>query len=225
MLRGVDSKLAAFWAYARNNDPARAQDDAVQPYSQLMASSQAMIADDVLDGYSLARHRVLLDIGGGEGVFLTAAGRRHAHLRLMLFDLPAVIARARARFDAAGLSARATLSGGNFFADPIPRGADVIALVRILHDHDDAAVHALLSRVRAALPPGGTVLVAEPLAGTPGARAMGDAYFGIYLAAMGSGRPRTCQELGAMLRNAGFRDPRLRRTRMPLLVQVMTANT
>jgi demethylspheroidene O-methyltransferase len=69
--------------------------------------------------------------------------------------------------------------------------------VRVVHDHDDERVLALLRAVRAALPPGGTLLLAEPMAGTPGAQAMGDAYFGFYLLAMGSGRPRTPQRLGA----------------------------
>jgi demethylspheroidene O-methyltransferase len=45
--------------------------------------------------------------------------------------------------------------------------------------------------------PGGTLLVAEPMAGAPGRRSMGDAYFGIYLLAMGRGRPRTARELGS----------------------------
>ena len=63
---------------------------------------------------------------------------------------------------------------------------------------------ALLTKVHAALPPGGTLLIAEPMAGTPGAEAMGDAYFGLYLWAMGSGRPRTAEAYRAMLRAAGF---------------------
>ena len=49
----------------------------------------------------------------------------------------------------------------------------------------------LLRAVHAALEPGGTVLIAEPMAGTPGAEPMGDAYFGLYLLAMGHGRVRS----------------------------------
>ena len=67
----------------------------------------------------------------------------------------------------------------------------------MLHDHDDAAALALLRAARAALPPDGTLLLAEPMAGTPGAEPMGDAYFGFYLLAMGSGRPRTAERAAA----------------------------
>jgi demethylspheroidene O-methyltransferase len=108
-------------------------------------------------------------------------------------------------------------------SDPLPRGADIVSLVRVAHDHDDAAVMRLFGSIRAALPPGGTLLLAEPMAATPGAEPMGEAYFGFYLLARGSGRPRTPEELKAMLRQAGFERVRLRRTRRPLLTRVLTA--
>ena len=109
----------------------------------------------------------------------------------MLFDLPAVADRARTRFAAAGLSHRAEAIGGDFLSQSLPDGADIVSLVRVIHDHDDAAALALLRNVRRALPRDGTLLIAEPMADTAGAEAVGNAYFGFYLLAMGSGRPRT----------------------------------
>jgi demethylspheroidene O-methyltransferase len=38
----------------------------------------------------------------------------------------------------------------------------------------------------------------------------------VYLWAMGSGRPRTAEDLTGRLRRAGFRRPSERRTRVPL---------
>ena len=98
-----------------------------------------------------------------------------------------------------------------------------MSLVRILHDHDDATVRALLRAVRACLPPGGTLLIAEPLAATPGAEPVGDAYFGFYLMAMGRGRPRRAEELAAMLADSGFDRIRSVRTRSPLLTGLLLA--
>ena len=64
---------------------------------------------------------------------------------------------------------------------------------------------ALLAAAHAALAPGGTLLLAEPMAGTPGAEPVGDAYFGFYLLAMGSGRCRAAPRSSrALLREAGF---------------------
>jgi demethylspheroidene O-methyltransferase len=195
----------------------------VAAYSALMSASQPLVADELLDACPLDRHRCLLDVGGGEGGFLAAAGRRHPSLRLLLFDLPAVAANADRRLRALGLGARATCIGGDFLRDPLPRGADVISLVRVVHDQDDAGVRTLLRAAFDALPPGGTLLLGEPLAGTRGARAMGDAYFGWYLMAMGRGRSRRAEELTALLREAGFSDVRSIGTRMPLHTGLLTA--
>src|SRR6056297_855833 len=188
-----------------------------------MSASQPFVAAEVLAAYPLKRHRRLLDVGGGQGTFLTAAGRRWPHLELALFDLPAVAERARKRLDEAGLGSRATVTGGDFLAGALPRGADVVSLVRVVHDHDDAAAARLLARVREALEPGGRLLLAEPMAGTRGAEPAGDAYFGLYLFAMRSGRPRTFRELESLLGDAGFTGIRAVRTRVPLLSRVMVA--
>jgi demethylspheroidene O-methyltransferase len=225
LLRGeaATPQLQRYWAYARSADPGAAPPELVGAYSDLMAASQAMVAEEVLGACRLDRYHRLLDVGGGEGVFLSHAARQAPDLGLMLFDLPAVAARARARFDAAGLSARASVHGGSFLADPLPTGADIVSLVRVLHDHDDEAALTILRRAHAALPPGGTLLVAEPMSGTPGALPAGDAYFGFYLAAMGSGRPRTPVELADFITRAGFHRPRLLPTATPLIVRVMVA--
>jgi demethylspheroidene O-methyltransferase len=226
LLRGeaCTSALAAYWPYAGAAVPGALDPDRVADYSALMSASQPLVADEILDAYPLRRHRCLLDIGGGEGRFLAAAARRHPDLRLMLFDLPAVAERARRLLAEQGLAARSQVHGGDFTVDPIPGGADVISLVRVVHDHDDARVARLLGAVRAALPAGGALLLAEPMAETPGAEPMGDAYFGFYLLAMGRGRPRTADELAAMLGRAGFERVRLLPSRMPLQTRVMVAH-
>lgn len=215
------TRLSSYWPYAE--DRAAVAPESVAAYSGLMAASQAMIAGDVLDALPLSDRSCLMDVGGGEGVFLSEAARRHPHLSLKLLDLPPVAERARARFESAGLGPRVTCHGGSFRDDALPQGADAVSLVRVVHDHDDIVIEPLLSAVHAALPPGGLLAIAEPMAGTPGAEPIGDAYFGFYLMAMGSGRPRTAAELSAMLTRAGFVDIRERPTRRPLLARLITA--
>ena len=70
----------------------------------------------------------------------------------------------------------------------MPNGADLITLIRVIFDHDDARVRILLAAIFAALPAGGKLLIAEPMADTSDHPAMGHAYFGFYLLAMGRGR-------------------------------------
>jgi demethylspheroidene O-methyltransferase len=212
---GGGTALASYWSYAS------ADDGPVAAYTALMAASQPLVSDEVIDAYRLGRHRHLMDVGGGDGSFLVAVARRVPGLQLTLFDLPAVADLARVRL--AGLRDRARIVGGSFLKEPLPGGADVISLVRVVHDHDDPNVLTILRAVRAALPPGGVVLLAEPMAETAGAEPVGDAYFGFYLLAMGQGRPRTANALIALLQQAGFVNAKILRTRTPLLTRVISA--
>lgn len=214
MLRGGGSgRLASLWRY----DGSAANAD-IAAYSALMAASQPMVAEQALAAYDFSGHRRLLDVGGGSGAFLQRVGRRHPHLHLALFDRPGVIEAARAR-----LGSGADYHAGNFLDDPLPIGHDLISLVRVLHDHDDAPASRLLAAIRAALSTNGRVLIVEPLAETPGAEPVGHGYFGLYLAAMRSGRPRTLPEYKGMLMEAGFSRVVRRHSPLPLVASVIVA--
>ncbi len=222
LLRGEakQTALANYWPYAKGAGEGAATPD---EYSALMAVSQRFVAAEVLGAYPLRRHRHLLDVGGGSGAFLMAAGAAAPDLHLTLFDLPPVAAIARGRLAVSPVAARCDVVGGDFTTDPLPAGADVVSLVRVLHDHDDDAALILLRAIRRALPPGGTILIAEPMAGTRGAEPVGDAYFGFYFLAMGGGRARTPARIKEMLSIAGFSRMRLLRGRMPMVARVMVA--
>ncbi len=224
LLRGEagPTALSGYWPYAGGGSPAALGATQISAYTALMAASQPLVATEVLDAYKFDRHRCLMDVGGGDGSFLAAAASRAPGLRLVLFDLPAVADRARARFAAAGLAGRADAIGGDFLADPLPAGADLITLVRIVHDQDEAGALALLRAARAALPAEGALLIAEPMAGTAGAERIG-AYFDLYLLAMGRGRPRSAAALTSLLHQAGFRRVRALATSRPMLARVLLA--
>jgi demethylspheroidene O-methyltransferase len=225
LLRGHTrpTQLSRFWTYSGNPDAAELTPAQVASYSTLMSVTQRLIADQILDAYPIARHARLLDVGGGEGTFLLAAAARAPQLQLMLFDLPAVAERARARFEAAGVAGRAQCFSGDFRATGLPTGADAISLIRVAFDHDDATVLALLRAAHAALPLGGTLLLAEPMVVPGRDEPSGAAYFGLYLMAMGPGRPRSAERLAALISTAGFADVQQRHTRTPLQVGLLSA--
>ena len=225
LLRGETGvgELASYWSYAKDAKPAALSHDAIAPYTALMSASQPMIAQQVLSAYSFRNHRCLLDVGGGDGSFIAAVAAQNAKLRCVLFDLPTVADEASKRFRSEGLSSRAVAIGGSFLTGRLPEGADIVSLVRVIHDHDDADVMVLLRAIRCVLPENGTLLIAEPMSGVRGAEPIGDAYFAFYLLAMGSGRPRTFERLREMLIEARFADIALRPAAMPMLTSIMTA--
>jgi demethylspheroidene O-methyltransferase len=225
LLRGeVSTRLGQFWPYAADRPRERGahlESEDYGAYSALMSRTQSLVNQDILDAYRVANHARMLDVGGGEGAFVAAAAARAPRLKFALFDLPPVAERARARLEALGLASRVDVVGGSFLDDPLPRGADLVTIVRVLHDHDDESALSLLRAARAALIRGGTVLIGEPMSGARGAEPMGDAYFGFYLLAMGRGRPRSAAEIAALLRAAGFGAVRELTTRRPMLASAL----
>ncbi|HYW49518.1 MAG TPA: methyltransferase [Gemmatimonadaceae bacterium] len=215
--------IAAYFPYGEARRPEDVDPEAAARYSELMASTVPPLAEEVMDAYPVARHRRMLDVGGGIGAFVTLMGERAPELQLMLFDLPAVAVHARAQMEANGLAHRAEVHAGNFQTDPLPRGADLVTLVRVLLDHGDEVALTVLRRAREALEPGGTLLVVEPFSGVRGAERVGDAYFGLYLFAMGRGRTRTVAQHQALLRAAGFSRTRIVPTRYPVHTGIIAA--
>lgn len=221
---GSSSAVGQFFPYAETPQPQALSSSTVAAYSELMAQTVAPIAHEVLDSGILEGRECLLDVGGGQGAFLLEVAERYGSMRFKLFDLPAVVTRATHRVAEAGVGDRFECLGGDFHADPLPIGADVISLVRVLLDHDDRKVMALLRRARAALPRGGSLIVAEPMTDVSGARRVGEVYFSFYLRAMGRGRCRSTRELNALVREAGFRRSRILSTRYPVFASILVAD-
>ena len=230
-----DAQMAAYWPYASDEQhlnaagaaasdkPSSWQSDHVSRYSQLMSASQPFVVDEVLATYCFDRHQCVLDVGGGQGTFVGRLVHHAPQLKLQLFDLPQVASLAQENFRKTGLSQRATAIGGDFLRDALPTGADIVTLIRVAHDHPDDHVRTVLRAIYQALPAGGTLLLAEPMAQPAGQAPLGDAYFHFYLLAMGAGRLRTADELGQMVVEAGFVDVDLLSNPMPLQTRILVA--
>jgi demethylspheroidene O-methyltransferase len=212
MLRGHkrEGGLSSYWSYENSE-----ADKSV--YSALMAASQQAVAEQILGAYDFGKHLNVLDVGGGSGAFLRAVGTSHPHLALNLFDLPGVVALTES--DAGPLISR---HSGDFRKDPLPGNMDLISLVRVVHDHDDDDVLAVLHNIRTVCTEATVLLIAEPLSGSAGTARVTDAYFGLYFAAMGQGKTRTPSDITRLARQAGFHRPKQLRTNMPLISGVMT---
>lgn len=201
-----DASMHAYWPYAAQENSqrqARQSPEQVARYSALMASSQRFVIEELLASYPFDKHRRVLDVGGGQGGWVSELARQQPALELMLFDLPPVADLAREKVAQTGLAHRITVHGGSFTENALPTGADLVTLLRVAHDHSDDVVRGLMRAIFEALAPGGTLLLAEPMAQAAGT-ATGDAYFHFYLLAMGEGRLRTAAQLHVLMAEAGF---------------------
>jgi demethylspheroidene O-methyltransferase len=225
--RSRDTGIARLWAYSANPEPAGIDAADAQTYSELMRVSQDAVAREVLRAHDFGHYHEVVDVGGGHGRFLSHVGAQTAKPGLQpslhLFDLPPVAAQGKSMLEAEGLGPRMKVSGGSFFDDPLPKGADCYTLVRVLYDHDDEAALRILQAVRAAMSPGASLIIAEPMGGPKGAAAHVNAYFSFYLLAMASGRCRSAQSHIAMLKQAGFASAAKVPTRQPLYTGMVIA--
>ena len=214
------TELADFWPYVFGGDM---DADVADTYSDLMAQSQELVADDTLRTVDFSGVETLLDVGGGSGAFLEKVGRAYPKLDLMLFDLPKVAPSAMPRFAAAGMAGRAQIKEGSFKDDPIPFGADGISLVRVLYDHSDTTVRALLAKCHAALPTGGQLFISEPMSGGATPDRAGDVYFALYTLAMQTGKARSIDEISALCAEAGFEVVKTPTPLRPFVTRCLTA--
>ena len=219
---GSETELARFWPYVFGATGAT-DPQVTATYSTLMSDTQGLVAEDTLRCADLSGVTRLMDVGGGTGAFLAAAGARHPSLALTLFDLPAVVGPARARFAAAGMADRVTILPGSFRDDPIPVGADAISLVRVLYDHADDTVTNLLAAVYAALPKGGRLIISEPMSGGNVPDAITDTYFAFYTLAMGTGRTRSAARIAELVTGAGFEQVTIRPGPRPYITGLVLA--
>lgn len=102
--------------------------------------------------------RTVVDVGGGTGSLLAAILQAHPEIHGTLVDFPRTVANAAETFAAAGVSERVTVVGQSFF-EPLPAGADLYLLSRVLHDWPDPEATDILRRCAEAVAAGGRVVV------------------------------------------------------------------
>ncbi|MEV0589704.1 methyltransferase [Nonomuraea sp. NPDC050310] len=177
---------------------------AFQAWVATLARQQAPFAARAIPVHRDARN--LLDLGGSHAQYSIALLRRHPDLHATVLDLPQALT-------AAEPHPRLTLRAGSFLDDDLGEGFDLVLLFNVLHGLDDRQAAGLLSRVAAALNPGGTVVIGDQFRGrAPGraSRTLMDLLDLNYLVA-GGGGVRTFAATAALLTAAGFHRPRHRR--------------
>ncbi|MEA2130864.1 MAG: hypothetical protein QOJ85_3755, partial [Solirubrobacteraceae bacterium] len=124
-------------------------------------------------------------------------------LRGVAFDLPHVVAGAPDVLQQARVADRCEVVAGSFL-DEVPAGGDTYVLKTILHDLDDDAALALLRRIGAALPAGGTLLVIEAML-APGDDPHIGKILDLYSLVLRGGRERTEAEICSLVAAAGLK--------------------
>ena len=187
-----------------------------------MAGRSEREADDVVAAYDFTPFRRLVDVGGGQGILLSAILRSAPGLEAILLDRPAAIEDARGRLERDGHQGRFECVAGDFFVD-VPAGADAYLLSRIIHDWEDVEARRILDTCRRAIGADGALLLVEAILpervlDRPGAVQM-DLLMFMFLGA----RERTAVEYEQLLAGSGFRLAQIAPTRSPAGLSVIEA--
>lgn len=148
------------------------------------------------------------DVGGADGRLAVALARRHPGLRVITFDLPALLPLAEATIEAAGVGGRVTAVAGDFLSDPLP-SVDTVVLSLVLLDWPVDDKRRLLAAVAQALPEGGKVVVLDRMEQRPGPeRGTFELLRSLHLLVThGDAFPFSVEELAGWLAEAGFSSP------------------
>lgn len=129
-------------------------------FDSLLACDQDVAYDGPTAAYDWTAVKHVLDVGGGQGGFVTAIARAAPHVTATVLERPGTADAARRYIAANGFSDRIEVIEGDFFA-PLPRTADVVILSFVLLNWSDGNARRILARCVDALAPGGRILVYE----------------------------------------------------------------
>jgi SAM-dependent methyltransferase len=136
--------------------------------------------------------------------------RKYPDLAATVVDSPQALKAARANVAAENMGDRIELREGDFWKDDLGSGYDVALLFNIIHAFSPEQNTELFRRVRAALNPGGFVVILEQLVGKvpgPTARAINAIFQLNYFHLLG-GSIYSFDEIAGWLADAGFTTPR-----------------
>ncbi|RPE45875.1 O-methyltransferase [Streptomyces sp. Ag109_O5-1] len=194
-----------------------AQDeDTADVFHTGMAAMSAAENEPIAAACEFPSTGTVVDVGGGHGGFLLAVLDHHPGLHGVLLDQPHVLA--GHLLDKPGTAGRWSIESGDFFT-AVPEG-DVLVLKRILHDWEDDQCVTLLDRCRAALAPGGRIMVVDAVV-PPGNTPHQAKTLDLLLMAVLVGRERTEPEFAALFEAAGLKLSRIVPT--PTVLSVVEA--
>jgi hypothetical protein len=165
------SRMFQVFDYARASTPGAENSEWTRRWVRYTTALTKYEAHACLDRHDFSRYRQLLDVGGNSGEFAAQICQRHTQLHATVLDLPVVC-----QIGAAHLRGRPEAARINFLAadartDPWPETIDAVSFKSVLHDWPDREATLFLTRARAALRPGGTLVIFErtrmPLADAP----------------------------------------------------------
>lgn len=134
--------------------------------NQAMARYSDVVENGIIERLDLSGCRLIVDVGGGNGAFLTALLAQHPPLHGIVAELPQVVAQAEALLAERGLADRCRVEPVDMFVE-LPAGGDLYLFKRVLHNWRDEQVVTVLRNCRRAMSPAGRLVIIESVIPDP----------------------------------------------------------
>jgi O-methyltransferase/methyltransferase family protein len=142
----------------------KSSDEANTSFQAAMKSITRGDIAAILNAYDFTSCSTIVDIGGGNGAFLSAILSQNPHLSGILFDQAPTVELARA--GAGGGLSNCQLIAGDFFKS-VPAGGDLYVLKSVIHDWPDDSAVAILRNCCRAMGEDAKLLVIDRFIGEP----------------------------------------------------------
>lgn len=147
--------------------------------------------------------RILLDVGGGTGIYAYALLQSHPHLGAIILDRPEVLKVAEDCATQWGVRDRVHFLALDLLEDPFP-SADAILFSNVLHDWDVPDCRRLIQRAAASLNPRGHLLIHDVFLDDRLDGPLPVALYSALLFSLSEGRAYSAGEYASWLREAGL---------------------
>ncbi len=192
----------ASFIYREGLESAMESEASARKLTLALAGRAKNVAPVLAEKLPIESQKLVLDVGGGTGIYSIALLQKHPALRAIIFDRAEVLKVAAEMAQSYGVADRITLQPGDMFADKLPMDADVILLSNILHDWDVPQCQSLVNRCAAALNPGSRLIIHDVFLNDDLTGPLPLALYSAALFTLTEGRAYSAAEYRAMLQNA-----------------------
>ncbi len=186
------SETGAAFIYRDGMKSAMEQSDTARHFTLALAGRAKNVAPHLAKQLPMTEG-MLLDIGGGTGIYSIACLQAHPKLRAIVLDRPEVLKIAQEFAQAYGVEDRLECRPGDMFAGPLPP-ADQVLLSNVLHDWDVPECQELISRCADVLPAGGRLLIHDVFLNDDLSGPLPIAFYSAALFSMTEGRAYSAAE-------------------------------
>lgn len=199
-------KPASFASNKNEKEWAKAMEgeDFAKRFTAAMDCRGVYLAQAAAKALDLSKHRHLLDVAGGSGVYSCSFAAHHPQIQATVLEKSPVDAIARRSIAARGFSDRVSVTAGDMFKEALPGDCDMHLFSNVLHDWDELVVQNLLQKSSGALPKGGMIIVHDAHINADKTGPLPVAAYSTLLMNITEGKCYSISEMKGYLRTARF---------------------